>query len=501
MILVRLELNYFLFLGSFNDINPKPNFQMKERTNKGLNRRDFLGLSAIGLTGLTILPSYVINGIRVAPSDRVLMGTIGLGRQALSDFNGFAGAVGLQVVACCDVDTIKQQRYKKRVEEWQKTKGLAPRCDTYEQYEQLLERKDIDVIEVVSPDHWHALMTIHACQAGKDVYVQKPLSYTIQEALVMTRVANENKRVVQVGSQQRSSKEFQKAIELVQNGSIGHIEKIYAKVGDPPKPLDLPAMAIPGNLNWNLWLGPLNDEKIVYNSDLAPQITLDPVQNETLWGAWRWYRETGNGYTADWGAHMFDIAQAAIGMDGSAPCEIIPKGYKGQEFMTYKYKTGVVMTEQPYLEDNPGAQGIKFIGTKGWIEVARGYIACSDQSLIPAEIAGTRPQPRAQRPAGQQGQRPAGVQGARPAPTQSGLQFEISSPHMQNFIDAVRSRQKTIAPIEVGCSTAITCCLGNIATELGRLVKWDPATYTFIDDKEACSHRLMNYEYRRPYKL
>jgi len=442
---------------------------MKKTTNKGLNRRDFLGLSALGLTGLTILPSYVINGIRV-------------------------------VVACCDVDTIKQQRYKKTVEEWQKSKGLAPRCDTYEQYEQLLERKDIDVVEVVTPDHWHALMTIHACQAGKDVYVQKPLSYTIQEALVMTRVANDNKRVVQVGSQQRSSKEFQKAIELVQKGAIGHIEKIYAKVGDPPKPYDLPSMPIPGNLNWNLWLGPLNDDKIHYHSDLAPQITLDPVQNETLWGAWRWYLEMGNGYTADWGAHMFDIAQAAIGMDGSAPCEVIPKGYNGTEYMTFKYKTGVVMTEQPYLDDNPGAQGIKFIGTKGWIEVARGYIACSDASLIPADIAGTRPQPRTQRPAGQAGQqRPPQQQ--RPAPTREGLQFEISSPHMQDFIDAVRSRKKPIASIEVGCSTAITCCIGNIANELKRPVRWDPATYTFIDDKEACSHRLMNYEYRRPYHL
>jgi predicted dehydrogenase len=479
---------------------------MKEKTSKGLNRRDFLGLSALGLTGLTILPSYIIDGIRVPPSDRVLMGTIGLGRQALSDFRGFAGVAGLQIIACCDVDSIKQQRYKRTIEEWQKSKGLAERCDTYEQYEQLLDRKDIDFVEVVTPDHWHPLVTIHACQAGKDVYVQKPLSYTIKEALVMSRVANDKKRVVQVGSQQRSSKEFQKAIELVQAGAIGHIEKIYARVGDPPKPFDLPAMPIPGNLNWNLWLGPLNDDHIVYNSDLAPQITLDPVQNETLWGAWRWYRETGNGYTADWGAHMFDIAQAAIGMDGSGPSEIIPKGYNGQPYMTFKYKTGVVMTEQPYLEDNPDAQGIKFIGTKGWIEVARGYIACSDQSLIPPEIAGNRPQPRGQRPAGQQGQRPANqgrpanAQG-RPAPTRAGLQFEISSPHMQNFIDCVRSREKTIAPIEVGCSTAITCCLGNIANELGRPVKWDPATYTFINDPEAANHRLMSYQYRSPYHL
>lgn len=478
---------------------------MKEKATKGLNRRDFLGLSAIGLTGLTILPSYVINGVRVAPSDRVIMGTIGLGRQALSDFSGFSSVPGVQVVACCDVDSIKQQRFKKRVEDWQKSLGLSPRCDTYEQYEQLLERKDIDIVEVVTPDHWHALMTIHACQAGKDVYVQKPLSYTIEEARTMLRVANDNKRVVQVGSQQRSSKEFQKAIELVQAGKIGHIEKVYAKVGDPPKPLDLPAQPIPSNINWNLWLGPLNDGKIIFNTDLAPQITLDPVKNETLWGAWRWYLETGNGYTADWGAHMFDIAQAAIGMDGSGPCEIIPKGYNGAQYMTFKYQTGVVMTEQPYLEDNPGAQGIKFIGTNGWIEVARGYIACSDASLIPAEIAGNRPGSRnQQRPQqNQQQQRPAQQSQItdRPAPTQAGLRFEISSPHMQNFIDCVRSREKTIAPIEVGCSTAITCCLGNIANELKRPVKWNPATLTFVNDPEAAAHRLMHYEYRRPYKL
>lgn len=477
---------------------------MKEKEKKGMNRRNFLGLSAVGFTGLTILPSYVINGVRVAPSDRVLMGTIGLGRQALSDFRGFSACPGLQVVACCDVDALKQARYKKTVEEWQKSKGLSPRCDTYEQYEQLLERRDIDIVEVVTPDHWHALQTIHACQAGKDVYVQKPLSYTIREALTMVRVANDNKRVVQVGSQQRSSKEFQKAIELVQKGAIGHIEKIYAKVGDPPKPLDLPAQPIPANLNWNLWLGPLNDGKIGYHPDLAPQITLDPVQNESIWGAWRWYLETGNGYTADWGAHMFDIAQAAIGMDGSGPVEIIPKGYNGQPYMTLKYATGVVMTEQPYLEDNPGAQGIKFIGTKGWIEVARGYIACSDASLIPADIAGNRPQARAAnapRPQQQQQRQQQAPRTDRPAPQQSALRFEISSPHMQNFIDCVRSRQKPIASIEVGSSTAIACCLGNIANELKRPVKWNPATLTFVNDSEAEAHRLNHYEYRRPYSL
>lgn len=474
---------------------------MKEKTAKGINRREFLGLSALGLTGLTILPSFVLNGARIPPSDRVVMGFIGAGRQALSDFTSFAGVPGLQVAAVCDVDSMKQVRFKNRIEAWQKAKNVAARCDMYEHYEQLLERRDIDAVEVVTPDHWHALQTIHACQAGKDVYVQKPLAFTIQEGFKMVKVARQNNRIVQVGSQQRSSAEFQKAIELVQSGAIGHITHIYSKVGDPPKPLDLPETAVPGNLNWNLWMGPLNDPAIHYHPDLAPPISLDPEQNETLWGAWRWYRETGNGYTADWGAHMFDIAQAAIGMDGSGPSEIIPKGYNGHDYLTFKYQNGIVMTEQPYLEDMPGAQGIKFIGTNGWIEVARGYLGCSDPSLVPEEVAGRRPRQMSDEERREMfAQMQARRNQARPQ-ANAGLQFEISSPHMQNFVDSVRSRKDPIAPVEVGCSTSTLCALGNIATELGRPVKWNPATLKFVDDNEAVNHRLNSYEYRGTYSL
>lgn len=469
---------------------------MEKNSTNGLNRRDFLGLSALGLTGLTILPSWTTSdGVKIAPSDRVVMGFIGLGQQAINDFGGFAAVPGIQIAACCDVDSMKQQRFKKRVEAWQASKSMNSRCDMYEQYEELLERKDIDAVEVCTPDHWHALQTIHACQAGKDVYVQKPLSFTITESLQMVKVARGNKRVVQVGSQQRSSKEFQKAIELVQSGAIGHIEKVYAKVGDPPKPLDLPEMAVPANLNFNLWMGPLNDPKVHYHSDLCPPISLEPEEREKLWGAWRWYRETGNGFTADWGAHMFDIAQAAIGMDGSAPALITPKGYNGQKYLTYKYLNGIEMTEQPYLEDMPAAQGIKFIGTKGWIEVARGYLACSDASLVPAELAGTRPKNLTPE------ERQKRFAEMQKSAARGGGSFEISSPHMQDFVDCVRSRKDTIAPIEVGCSTNITCVLGNMATELGRPVKWNPATYSFGDDKEAAAHRLYYYEYRNPYCL
>ena len=445
---------------------------MKENTKKGVTRREFLGLSALGLASLTILPSWAVNGVRIAPSDRVVLGFVGLGQQGLSDFESFSTCPGVQVAACCDVDSLKRERFKRRVEAWQKSLNVAPRCDMYEFYEDVLDRKDIDVIEVATPDHWHALVAIHACQSGKDVYCQKPLAYTITEGLAVARAVRDNNRVFQIGSQQRSSKEFQDAIALVRAGKIGHIEKIYARVGEPPKPLDLPEMDVPGNLNFNQWMGPLNDPKIHYHPDLCPPISLEPEQNEKLWGAWRWYQETGNGYTADWGAHMFDIAQAAIGMDGSGPVEFIPKGYEGTEYATMKYANGIVMTEQPYREDNANAQGIKFIGDKGWLKVARGYIECSDPSLLPKEEKKVRKG-----------------------------EYEVSSPHMQNFIDCVRSRRNPIAPVEVGCSTNTLCCLQNIARELGRPVHWDPATLSFNGDREAESHRLYWYEYRNPYKL
>lgn len=445
---------------------------MSEHTNKGMSRREFLGLSALGLASLTILPSWTIKGVRIPPSDRVVLGFIGLGRQALSDFSSFSSCPGVQVVACCDVDSIKRERFKRRVEAWQKGQGVAQRCDMYEFYEEMLERKDIDAIEVASPDHWHALMAIHACQSGKDVFCQKPLAYTITEGLAVERAVRDNKRVLQMGSQQRSDPEFQQAIALVRAGKIGHIEKIYARVGDPPTPLNLPEMPIPANLNFNQWLGPLNDPKIHYHPDLCPPISLDPEVDEKLWGAWRWYQETGNGFTADWGAHMFDIAQAAIGMDGLGPIEYIPAGYQGTQYSTMKYANGIVMTEQPFREDDKDAKGIQFIGDKGWLKVARGYIECSDPSLLEKK------------------EKKVGAG-----------EYEVSSPHMQNFIDCVRSRQNPIAPVEVGCSTNTLCCLQNIARELKRPVKWDPITLSFNGDKEAEAHRLYWYKYRRPYTL
>ena len=391
----------------------------KEKTS--MSRREFLTTAGTGLAGFMILPSFTIDGVRVAPSDRIVLGFVGLGQQGCSDFRSFAACPGVEVAACCDVDSIKRERFRRYVTKWQKEKGLPERCDMYERYEKLLKRKDIDAIEIATPDHWHALVAIHALQAGKDVYVQKPLSYTITEGLAVQRAVRANNRILQMGSQQRSSSEFQTAIAMVRSGALGNIKEIYVRVGEPPKPFNLPEMPVPENLNFNLWLGPLNNPKIHYHPDICPVVTLDPDKNETLWGAWRWYEETGNGYPADWGAHMYDIAQAAIGMDG---------------------------------------------------KVSRGYIECSDKSKLEK----------------QQQEIAAG-------------QYEVSAPHMQNFLDAIKEHKDPIAPVEYGCSTNTLCCIFNIARELKRPVRWNPATLSFEGDKEAFAHRLYYYDYRRPYTL
>lgn len=444
---------------------------------KNISRRDFMSLSALGLASLTILPSWTIpegpgKGKRIAPSDRIVLGFVGLGQQGRSDFNSFAACPGVQVAACCDVDSIKRERFRRDVAKWQKSNGMNERCDMYEYYGDLLERTDIDAVEIATPDHWHALVAIGALDSGKDVYLQKPLAYTITEGLAVQTAVRKNGRVLQMGSQQRSSAEFQQAIKLVRSGAIGHIDEVHVRVGDPPKPFDLPEMPVPSNLNFNLWLGPLNDPKIHYHSDICPVVSLDPPQDEKLWGAWRWYSETGNGYPADWGAHMYDIAQAALGMDGLGPVEYIPKGYNGAKYDTMRYANGVVMTEQPFDDKQPNWQGIKFIGDKGWLKVARGYIECSDSKLLKKSQEEVK----------------AG-------------QYEVSSPHMQNFLDAIRDHKDPIAPVECGTSTNTLCCLTNIARELGRPVHWNPTTLSFEGDKEAAAHRLYWYEYHRPYKL
>jgi len=437
-----------------------------------LTRRKFLKTAAMGVVGVAVFPQFVTScqnkKAGTSAEDGIIrLGFIGLGQQAMYLLNGYMGMEGVEVVAGCDVYGIKRERFLKRVNDHNATKQKAVAVDVYENYKDLIARDDIDAVVIAIPDHWHAFIAIAACNAKKNVYLEKPLTFTIKEGQELVKAVRNNGVILGVGSQQRSDPNFQHAVKMVQEGKIGKIEKINAYVGAPPKPYDLPEEPVPADLNWPLWLGP--SAFVHYNAQLNPPISLDPEQNEQFWGAWRWYSELGGGFTTDWGAHMFDIAQWGLGMDNSGPVEIIPAGYKDTKFLTYKYANGVVMTEEPFDEAN--TKGVKFWGDKGWIEVSRGHFVASDDSLLPPKVEET--------------------EGA----------YETKVPHLENFISAVKSKTDPVVPVEIGHRSCTVCTLGNIAYEMKRPIKWDPAAEKFVDDPEADKNWLFNKTYTEGYTL
>ncbi len=432
---------------------------------QSISRRKFIQTSLAGAAGLSLFP--LAKSCKVPVNDVIRLGLIGLGRQTMYLMDGFRQIEGVHIVAGADVYGIKRQRFEKRMNDYYAETGLNINVDTYEHYHQILNRDDIDGVVIVSPDHWHGIMGVESCRAGKDIYMEKPLTFTIKEGVALVRAVRENDIVLATGSQQRSDKNFRHAVNLVKNGALGKIEKAHAHVGGPPVPYDLPEEPLPGDLNWDLWLGP--NPYVHFNHELNPPISLDPPQDETIWGAWRWYKEMGGGFTTDWGAHMFDIVQWAMGKDDSGPRRIIPAGYGDYQFLTYEYDGDWIMTEEPFNEAK--TRGVKFIGTDGWIEVSRGHFLASDPELMPP--------PEADR--------------------DDDVAYETGIPHLVNFIESMRTRKDPVAPVEAGHRTCTTCTLGNIAYELMRPVEWDPATESFVDDPEAEKH--YHRDYRPGYSL
>lgn len=437
-----------------------------------LTRRKFFKTAAVGAAGVALFPQFLAsctqNKKTGAADDGILrLGFIGLGQQSMYLLAGYIGIEGVQVVAGSDVYGIKRERFLKRVNTHYAEAGQEVNVEVYENYKDLIARDDIDAVVIAAPDHWHAFMAIDACKAKKNIYLEKPLTFTIVEGQMLVKAVRDNGVIMAVGSQQRSDTNFQHAVKMVQEGKLGKIERVNACVGAPPKPYDLPEQPVPADLNWTMWLGP--SDYLHYNSELNPPISLDPEQNEQFWGAWRWYKELGGGYTTDWGAHMFDIAQWALGMDGSGPVEIIPAGYKDTKYLTFKYSNGVVMTEEPFNEQY--TKGVKFWGDKGWLEVSREHFLASDDSLLP------------------------------PAAEASEGAYETKIPHLENFINAVKSKTDPVVPVEIGHRSCTVCTLGNIAYDLGRPIKWDPAAEKFVDDAEAEGHYLYNKKYSDGFTL
>lgn len=408
-------------------------------------RREFLTTStAIGVAAPFILPSSIWSA-EVKPSDRITMGFVGVGTQGRYLLGGFLGSKETQVLAVSDVDTTRRESAKKTVNDrYAKQSGTEYKgCADYNDFRELIARRDIDAVCVAAPDHWHAYIAIAAADSKKDIYCEKPLSLTIHEAREMVRAARRNDRVFQTGSMQRSSSEFHKACELVRNGRIGKVQRVIVDVGGPSVWCDLPKEDMEPGLDWDMWLGPSPERP--YNSVLSPRGVHTHFPN------WRNYREYSGGMMTDWGAHHFDIAQWGLGMDESGPVEIIPPDDpKATRGVRYIYANGVEM-----IHGDANGFGTIFIGTEGKVMVNRGKFKAEPESIAEDPIP------------------------------DNGVHLYKSNNHLQDFLNCVRSRKRPICDVEVGARSVTVCHLGNLAYWNHRRLQWDPAKERFIDDPEA----------------
>jgi predicted dehydrogenase len=401
-----------------------------------LSRRQFLHAAGLA-TAPFILPSRVWSA-EVGPNSRINLGFIGMGKQNRGLLGGFIGRKEVQVVAVCEVDGTRREDAKRRVDEHYSKQNQTDYkgCAAYNDFRELLARRDIDAVVIATPDHWHAITSIAAANAGKDIYCEKPLTQSIKEARALVNAVRKNNRVFQTGSMQRSSREFLKACELVRNGVLGKLEKIEVSVGGPPIPCDLPAEEAPAGLDWNMWLGPAPERP--YNSVLSPRGVHDHFPN------WRNYKEYGGGMVTDWGAHHFDIAQWALGMDDSGPVEITPPGDpKATHGVKFLYANGVPMY-------HTNGNGIVFFGEKGKLYVNRGRFEATPESLGETEL-------------------PADA-----------VRLYKSGDHLRDWLECIRTRQKPICDVEIGARTVTVCHLANIAYLNNAHLKWDPAREQFL---------------------
>jgi predicted dehydrogenase len=426
-----------------------------------LGRRRFLKQAAIASAPLVIPASVLGAAGRASPSNRIVMGCIGVGGQGTQGMaggiwapeGGFVGRNDTQVVAVCDVNGERRENARNIVNERYGNKD----CAAYNDFRELLARDDIDAVLIATGDRWHPYISLAAARAGKDMYCEKPVSLTIEEAKVMAEVIPRYGRVFQAGTQQRSSHAFRFACELVRNGYIGEVREVVIDVAGPAsnRYCSLPAEPVPEFLDYNMWLGP---------------IPYRPYNPGFVYG-WMGYRDCSGGEMTNWGAHHFDIAQWGLGMDSSGPVEVIPPNGRDVHTLTYRYANGVVMTRDPerMRRESGFGNGVLFVGTEGKVAVWR-----YDLKTWPAHLKGQKIGPNE-------------------------IHLVESDNHHDNFINAIRSGGRTIVPIETAARSMTVCHLGNIAYETGTPVRWDPERQTIVDNPQA--ERLMSRPARSPWHL
>jgi predicted dehydrogenase len=422
-------------------------------------RRRFLAATAAGLAAPLILDGHVWAQDRQGhgPSGRINLGFIGIGMMGRDHLNSFLGNPAVQVVAVCDVHTVRRDDAVARVHRayaQQRKAGTYAGCTAYTDFRELIGRPNIDAVVIATPDHWHAIPAILAARARKDIYCEKPLSLTIAESRAMVDAACGNNVIFQTGSQQRTEFNgyFRRAVEYVRSGRIGQVRTVRVGVGGPARPCDLKNEATPAGTDWEMWNGP--SPARAYNHILCP----NDIHGH--FPAWRNYREYASGGLGDMGAHHFDIAQWALGMDYTGPTEIHPPA-QGDTGLRFVYANGIEMF-------HGGPSDCTFVGTDGTIDVGRGGIRSTPAAIL---------------------QTPLGDRDFRLS--------DIGTSHRQNWIDCIRSRRRPIAEVEVGARSAQVCQLANIGYRLRRMLRWDPGREQFADDAEA--NRLRSRENRAPW--
>ncbi len=491
--------------------------------NRGnLSRRGFLqrSLAALGAAGLPawyareVIAAHDIKaataGDKAQANDKIVMGIIGCGSPN-NDIRGgrsnqvygtTRGIKDLAWVAVCDVDA----NHARNAHEALKRDGHD--CKTYKDFREVNDRKDINAVLIATPDHWHALCAIDAMRKGKDVYCEKPLTLTVEEALAMMKVTQETGRVLQTGSQQRTEMRgmFRLACELIRNGRIGKVKRVECRIGNNPLSGPIPEHPVPEGLDWDFWLGP------------TPKVPYLTNRKEGRYGQtnchydFRWWYQFSGGKMTDWGAHHLDIAQWALGKDGSGPIavELVeatppakePNAYNCHEDFKIKYtydncpevyamsrhgtnpgklvdKDGNVPSfrrrngERVEYRVNGDSNGVLFQGENGTIFVSREVIVASDPKILSEPLSPSAEQLYPTRPTN----------------------------HFQNFVDCIKSREKPICNVEVGASSVIVCHIGTIALRLGhkgKTLKWEPKQHRFND---AEANAMLSRPMRAPWKL
>lgn len=426
-----------------------------KNASKITNRRTFVQQAA-ALAGAVIVPRHVLGGRGfLAPSDQVTVGFIGGGRQALNLQRAFAHTRRAKIVACAEVYRTKLDHFVAQLDGYDGQ--AAASCRSVTDFRELLAMAAVDAVVIATPDHWHGVIAVAVAKARKAIYCEKPLALTVGEGRAIADAVARHGVAFQTGSMQRSAPEFRQAVNLVRNGLLGNIQRIVVNIGGPPKPYNLPEEPVPHGLDWQFWLGP--NAPVHFNHQLAP-VTGDP-----LWAQWRYYEGLGGGDMTDWGAHMFDIAQWALDMDGSGPVSIEPQLAGGKPQLTYRYANGVTMIQR---DSEPGRH-IIFEGTEGSLRVQRRKLETHPVTLATAEFG------------------------------DAAKRVYHSDNHYVNFLEAAVHPTPTICPAETGHRTNTVCVLGNIAYKLNRPLTWDPVHERIVGDPLA--HALLTRELHNGWRL